>query len=118
MNNISQLVQKYPNFLKLGQDGVLEIYLDNQMLSDYRKCPGIFVERYLNNKRFKGGRAWSLEFGQYVHHCLDYYYKAHEENWAKQFQFDDKETIQDAVNFMAVCCYLWNKYDLDYFKDH
>lgn len=125
-----QAVKQYPHFLKLGDDGVLEMYLDNQMLSTYRKCAGAFVESHLKHTHFKG-RAWSLIFGQYFHKCMEYFYQGQRANWEGQWEINScgdlvglvdsillKRIItMDYANFVQLCLDTWKEYNLDEFAD-
>jgi hypothetical protein len=126
---LEEAISRYPNFLKLGEDGVLEMYLDNHMLSTYRKCPMLFVEQHLNNLSPKGiaGRNWSLEFGMFVHKCLEYFYQAQRDSW-KHFwihpaykTFEEQEMspklVQNIQNFLIICANLWTDYQLDDFRE-
>ena len=108
---------KYPNIFKINpEDGILEIYCDNHILSSYRKCPGFFVESIINNRQTTG-RNWSLEFGKYFHNCMEYFYQAQRDNWEKTWPIDmDIAISQNLENFMKICGNYWHKYDLNYFS--
>lgn len=120
-------IKNYPNLFAMGEDGVLEIYADNHILSSYRKCPGYFVESIMNRRGTKG-RQWSLEFGQYFHKIMEYFYKAQKEEWKGIF-CEVVPKIEGAIllencpeqnlqNLLALVNIYWYMYDLDAFKDH
>lgn len=76
-NEIAALAAKYPMFLNWNTtEDCLEMYLDHHMLSQFRLCQAKFVEEILNCQSLRGGRAWSLDFGLWVHDCLDSFYKS------------------------------------------
>lgn len=119
----------YSSFCKMGEDGVLELYCDNHMLSAFRKCQGYFQEQFLaepGKMLLPMGRAWSLEFGQYFHKCLEYFYQAQRENWEGEFLVNCptiespdglKNVKQDIISFLQICSDLWKSFDLEYFMD-
>jgi len=119
---------KYPKLFKIAEDGILEIYADNHILSGYRKCPGYFQEFILNNLSTVG-RNWSLEFGQYFHKCMEYFYKAQKEEWKGFFQVNSGIAVfwegvlpwrvpQNLENFIKLATNFWLEYDLNIFGDH
>lgn len=119
-----QAVKLYPHFLKLGEDGVLEMYMDNQMLSTFRKCPMAFVEAHLKHTHFKG-KSWSLQFGQYFHKCMEYFYQAQRANWELDWlfykePFSQSSAVmikQDYANFIQLCIDTWHEYKMDEFSE-
>ena len=125
--DIQTAVKLYPSFCKLGEDGVLELYCDNHMLSSFRKCQGYFYEQFLShpgNMLTTRGRSWSLEFGQYLHKCMEYFYQAQRDNWEGAFLMNVPTTTsadgllsvpQDLISFLQICSDLWKSYDLEYF---
>lgn len=127
-SKIYELAAKYPSFLKVGEDGVLEIYCDNHMLSAFRKCQGYFYEQFLSHpgQMLVGkGRSWSLEFGQYFHRCMEFFYRGQRDNWEGNFvayTAPEKgllkvgpEVKQDMISFLQLCSELWKFYDLEYY---
>lgn len=93
INPLFVAATKYPAFLNWNSaEGCLEMYLDHHMLSQFRLCEVKFEEEILNRQRFRGGLVWSLQFGLWVHDCLDSFYKAFKETgqpplvdpWTKQ----------------------------------
>lgn len=122
----TEAVKKYPNFLKWGEDGVLEIYADHHMLSSVRKCEAYFEEAILNRLNTKG-RSFALEFGQFFHEAMEFFYRAHRDNWqsvfvgsevprAKFSEFPSYTVVQNCVNWIQVCKDLWDyKYKMEEF---
>jgi PD-(D/E)XK nuclease superfamily len=118
-----QAAQKYPNLFAIGSDGVLEIYADNHTLSSFRKCPGYFEEFILNHRRLKEGRVWALEFGQYFHKVMEFFYQAQHCNWTGTWTYYDTtgekpvhySCEQNLQNFIEITRVQWANYDLEYF---
>lgn len=103
--NLKEATQKY-KWIKEGSDGVCELYCDNMMLSSLRQCEAYFAESILNNIR-GNARAWSLEFGQFMHHCLEFF-DAFENGSAEDYQ----------VQWLTQCKELWYEtYKLEEFAD-
>jgi hypothetical protein len=103
MISLQEATTRYP-FLKVGSDGVLEIYADHHTLSSVRKCEAYFIESIAN--RLSGtGRAWSLEFGSWLHYCLEYYY---------QNQKNGKDvSVYELSKFGGMA---WDKLDMDFWS--
>ena len=115
-----EIAERYSSFCALGEDGALEMYLDNHMLSAFRECQGYFEEQFLShpNQMFvPTGRTWSLEFGQYFHKCMEYFYQGQRDDWEGVFQGVDNsvEVKQDFMSFLQICSDLWTVYDLDFY---
>ena len=66
---------KYPWVIYNKKEGLIELFLDNQMLSTMRTCEGKFVMEHILNIRPKGHKAWSLVFGAWLHFALETYYE-------------------------------------------
>lgn len=62
------------NYIKIGDDGILELYCDHQMLSNLRTCEARFMLEHVYGVGGRGIRAWSLSFGIWLHYCLDVFY--------------------------------------------
>lgn len=60
------------------KDLTIELYLDHFVLSGLRTCEAKFVLEHLlwqKPKRAVGGRnPWFLDFGEYIHYCLEIFY--------------------------------------------
>lgn len=97
------MVEKY-QFFKLNEAGELEIYADHHMLSSLRTCEGYFEESILNSTSTRY-RSWSLEFGQWIHSCLEFYYTSHM-----------KKTPVDVKGLVSYGNILWLSMDMDYFS--
>lgn len=66
-------LQEKLHWLKFGEDGVPELYLDNHMLQTFRQCPSRFELEFIHG--YGGtGHVWFLDFGIAVHTCVEYYY--------------------------------------------
>jgi hypothetical protein len=103
--NPSELVAKHPHIFALGEDGVIEMYCDNHILSTIRMCEAKFYEEQLAHVGSKEQRYFSLEFGAWLHECLELYYKCF------------KETGEAPVldTWTIACLALWKEYNIDYF---
>lgn len=96
---------KYPQFIKLAEDGALEFYLDNQMLSTLRLCEQKFVEEYMECLHGRGVRAWNLDFGLWYHSSVEWFYK----------YFRRGKRI-NATRWLRYAGHLWNSMDMDYYQ--
>lgn len=110
---------KHPTIFKIAEDGILEMYADNHTLSSYRKCPGYFVESMLN-RTGTSGRSWSLEFGQYFHKVMEYFYKSQKEEWKGTWEIRFplnteafSNPLQTFENFLSITRECWLEYKLD-----
>lgn len=106
MNQLEVLAAKYPWFLQLSSDGVLEMYVDHHILSTMRTCEGKFVEEIANRQHTRTERYWSLEFGAWVHDCVERFYDSFRKT-GNPPQVD--EWTKEGIS-------LWMDYDLDYYK--
>lgn len=71
--SIHQAVAKL-HWLQFGEDGVLEIFLDNHMMQTFRACEGKFVEEMINGYQ-PNGTFWFLSFGTIFHKLIEIYYR-------------------------------------------
>lgn len=69
---IVKLDSQYDWFV-LGEDGYIELYLDNHMLQNFRACEAYFVEAFLK-KRGSNQPVWYLSLGTAVHKMMEIYY--------------------------------------------
>lgn len=75
LDNMAQLeyLTEKLHWLKISEDGVPELYLDNHMMQTFRQCPARFhldfIEGYGST-----GHTWFLDFGIAVHSAIEYYY--------------------------------------------
>src|SRR5271168_2917445 len=92
----------YIYWIKMGDDGVVEFYLDNHMLQTFRACEARgwldFVEGYLNS-----GRVWFLDFGTVVHDLMELYYV---NRYTSNFDIHNF-CLNDVTN-------AWNDREMDY----
>lgn len=120
---IEDAVLKY-KFIRVGDDGVCEIFADHHMLSSLRQCEGYFDESILNNRR-GNHRAWSLEFGSFIHESLEYFDDAENSKWNPSniwsFPLGEDESVaypHTVTNWIQVCKNLWfEKYKLEEFAN-
>lgn len=94
------------HWIKRGDDGVPELYLDNHMLQTFRMCEARFwndfVEGYVGN-----GRIWFLDLGTCVHKMIELYYMKR-----ATFGFN----INDwALNTGSR---IWNAKNMDFYETH
>lgn len=103
------LLEDYANrlhWLKIGEDGVVEFYLDNHMLQTFRECEEQFWTYFVLGYSGKG-RVWYFDLGTCVHKMVELYYilrksqKFDLQNWG----------IQTAVE-------IWNAMNMDFYKTH
>jgi hypothetical protein len=95
------------------------------MLSGWRMCEAYFEEEFLSHpgKQLTPiGRTWGLEFGSYVHKCMEYFYLAQREDWEGHFPILDRNnasvvgrTPQNLVSFLQLVSDHWKFADLDWF---
>jgi hypothetical protein len=105
MLKLEEAASKY-NFIKLGDGNTcdLEIYADHHMLSSSRLCEARFKLSILNRYGSKE-RVWSLEFGQWIHSALEYFYGSLKTGNLFDFQ-----------TFLERGADLWNSYQMEYFN--
>lgn len=101
----TELVTMHPHIFALGKDGVLEMYVDHHMLSTMRTCEAKFYEEQLAHVGTRTQRYFSLEFGMWMHECLEVYYKF----------FKASQHPPELDSWMKFCLGLWKDYDIDYF---
>jgi len=114
----------YPHFCTLGEDGVMELYLDNMTLSSFRKCQGYWGEwitSHPGKTLVQRGRKWSFEFGAYFHKMMEFFYQAQREDWEGIFITNingtEQRYKQDLITFLQIVNDYWDKYDLNYFME-
>lgn len=98
------------NFIKIGDDGIPEIYADHHMLSSLRTCEAYF-QLGLINRIGSVGRSWSLEWGQWIHRRMEDFYKSEQ---AHSNEGKDRISLNDWVTLGIKD---WRDCDLDFFKD-
>lgn len=101
---IQDLAAKY-HWIKIGDDGTLEIYLDHHMLSMFRMCEASFELQMMANIRAKG-KSWNLEFGICWHRLVEKFYVD-----SKAGTFNFKEWLDFGVHY-------WNKREMNQFEWH
>jgi hypothetical protein len=117
--------EKHPNIFSIAPDGILEMYVDNHILSSMRQCEGYYTEMILNHIQSKG-RNWSLTFGIWFHKMMEYFYQAHKEDWKGRWKQLDaaipigNETFyipQNVSNFIALGQQEWTAAGLESFAE-
>lgn len=94
------------HWLKIAEDGVPELYLDNHMMQTFRMCEARFVEDFMNGWGGKG-RIWFLDLGTLVHKMIEVYYLNRTHSLFN--------TQYWAINLGAQ---LWRAMDMDYYATH
>jgi len=102
----AELVKTHPHIFALGSDGVLEMYCDHHILSTLRVCEAKFYEEQLAHIGTKSSRYFSLEFGIWLHECLERYYEA----------FKTTGLPPPLDDWLKESLTLWDKTDMDFFK--
>lgn len=101
---IEELVSKY-HWLKIGDDGVLEMYLDHHALSSFRMCEGYFELSIMANIRAVS-RSWNLEFGIIFHKMVELFY------------IDKKADVFELNTWLSKGIELWRLSRMDEFETH
>ena len=105
--SIHQLEHKL-HWLQFGEDGVLEIYLDNHMLQTFRMCEARFFEEFVEGYKPKGSlsRIWFLDFGVCVHKAVEIYY------------IDRKKGAFDLMGWISkIARKIWDEKDMEYWAN-
>lgn len=101
--NITKAIEKY-NFIKMSDDGVVEIYADHHMLNTLRTCEAKFELEILDNVIPKG-RVWPLSFGIFFHQCMEWFDEAEDKNftgeWDVAFDIELKIAKQWGVDILS-----------------
>jgi hypothetical protein len=107
-SRLHDLAQKL-HWIKIADDGIPELYLDNHMLQTMRVCEAKFMADFVEGYYRAGtdGRVWFLDFGTLVHSSIEYYYLHRNEL--------DFDVIEWAG---ALSAQAWDEAKMDYFKDH
>lgn len=92
------------HWLQLGDDGVVEMYLDHHSLATFRTCEASF-ELMVNGVKAKG-KSWNLEFGIVFHSCVEEFYRSKSDN---TFEIN---------KWLTYCVSLWSKNECDQFDEH
>jgi hypothetical protein len=96
---IEELVKKY-HWLQIGEDGVLELYLDHHALSTFRQCEAAFELSIMGNVQ-STKKSWNLEFGIIFHKMVETFYILQLEN---KFSF---------AEWLSYATELWGERDMD-----
>jgi hypothetical protein len=103
-------LSKRVHWLRIAEDGVVEIYLDHHALAMFRMCPARFKLEMIDGYKVKtpegvGTGFWALEFGILIHRVLEWYYV----NFRKA-----TFTMQAVVTYAEI---LWHEMNMEYFVD-
>lgn len=63
------------HWIKIGEDGIPELYLDNHMMQTFRACESRGYEEFFVGRKSKNAHYWFLDFGIALHKLIEYYYK-------------------------------------------
>lgn len=96
---IEEAVKQF-HWLKISEDGVVEMYLDHHALSSFRQCEGYFETSIMANVQSKY-KSWNLEFGILYHKMVELFYIA---------KRDDKFDMQE---WLEVGIKLWKEAEID-----
>jgi hypothetical protein len=94
------------HWIKIGEDNIPELYLDNHMLQTFRMCQSRFWEDFVNGRRSKGGRVWFLDFGSLFHDRIEQYYIQRSDKDFDVFKWATDESAE-----------AWDSRDMEYFRD-
>jgi len=77
MNYTDELYKltKKLHWLKIADDGVLEIYLDNHMMQTFRMCEARGWNDFVDGYHGRGSNIWFLDFGSATHKLMEIYYE-------------------------------------------
>ena len=104
-----EAVKNY-HWIKLDESNrIIELYMDHQMLSTLRTCEAKFQLEHLANLRPYGIKSWSLQYGAFIHKCLEYFYYSMQTSSS-----GDPIPISD---FLVYAKDQWKRYRLDDYKD-
>ena len=107
MRSLHSFLESNPlHWIQVSPDGVFELVLDNQMMSDYRACPSYFIEAHILGIGSRGSN-WYLEFGIWFHEMMKTYYTEFRETG---FDMQNWAVNQGRME--------WDKLNLDKHRDH
>jgi hypothetical protein len=102
---IEDAASKFHWFI-IGEDGVVEMYLDHHSLATFRSCEASFELLMMANVK-SSRRSWNLEFGIIFHEMVELFYEGKK---AGTFKFDD---------WLQKACALWDERDMhEQFSEH
>ena len=102
---IEEACEKF-HWMKLGEDGVVEMYLDHHSLATFRSCEASFELSMMANIKSKH-RSWNLEFGIVFHSAVEMFYTM------------KRDDCFDMNKWLTVCVSLWREANIDeQFSEH
>jgi hypothetical protein len=94
------------HWLKVGEDGVVEMYLDHHSLATFRSCEASFELSMMANVRSKY-KSWNLEFGIVFHRAVEEFYTM------------KRDDTYDINTWLDRCLTYWKEANLDeQFSEH
>jgi len=101
---ILEAVKKF-HWMNVGEDGVVEMFLDHHSLSTFRMCEAAFELSLMANIKTKT-RNWNLEFGILYHKMIEEFYIAKRDNC---FAID---------KWLGSAIKMWTELRMDEFDEH
>src|SRR5271156_3777109 len=102
---IEEAASKF-HWFKIGEDGVVELYLDHHSLATFRSCEASFELSMMANIKSKH-RSWNLEFGIVFHSAVEMFYTM------------KRDDCFDMNKWLTVCVSLWREANIDeQFSEH
>lgn len=102
---IKEACLAYPHLISQNADGSLNLFVDHHVLSQLRLCEAKFVEEILCHHGPKAQRYFSLEFGTWIHECLEDFYN----------HFKNNQSAPDLNEWSNNCIKKYRDYDIDHF---
>lgn len=102
---IEQAVEKF-HWFKIGEDGVVELYLDHHSLATFRQCEASFELSMMAGVKGKY-KSWNLEFGIIFHKMIE------------EFYLQKDRTDFDINNWLGLAITLWEEKKMhEQFSEH
>lgn len=102
---IEEAVSKF-HWIKIGEDGVVELYLDHHALSTFRQCEASFELSQMAGVKSKF-KSWNLEFGIIFHKMVEDFYTL-----KKNDEFEINAWLAKGIEY-------WQKFQMDeQFSEH
>src|SRR5216684_6188653 len=102
---IEESCEKF-HWMKLEEDGVVEMYLDHHSLATFRSCEASFELSMMANIKSKH-RSWNLEFGIVFHSAVEMFYTM------------KRDGVFDMNLWLTKCVEMWRSSNIDeQFSEH
>jgi PD-(D/E)XK nuclease superfamily len=102
---IDEAVEQF-HWIKVAEDGAIELFLDHHALSTFRMCEAHFELSHLGKYGGRGRRPWPLAFGIVFHKAVEYLYQS------KAIDVFNPDKL------VRVASGMWDEAGLDYYKEH